>query len=153
MKKYILMSLSAIVMLSFSGCDKLMEMYGIRKPHPKQAQNSEMPTELKKVDNASLAKILLKPDRKPINIVRDPFKPLLGESLGAVNPATGKKDEVSVDISLLGIVKLENDYSALLKSKTQKGVFKVGDVIDAYTVQEITGDYVVLHGGEKDIKL
>jgi hypothetical protein len=58
-----------------------------------------------------------------------------------------------VDISLLGIVKLENDYSALLKSKTQKGVFKVGDVIDAYTVQEITGDYVVLHGGEKDIKL
>ena len=144
--------LLTIVMLavSLSGCEKLMEFYGIReKSSSKAKQEILSPVEEKKVKDEDLAKILLKPEHHTISVKSDPFRPL---QLTKVSVGE-KKDEVHVDIVLLGVIKLDNTYSALLKTPTEKNVCKVGDKIGTFKVKSITADYVVVTDGKQDIKL
>ena len=149
-KKIFLIFLSGFIIFYLSGCDWLMEIYGIKKRNPSSSKQSQPAAEklaVPEIKDENLAKFLLKPDRKPVEISRDPFKPLITVK------ASVKKEEVHVDIVLLGIVKLNNNYTVILRSKSKKGIFKVGDDIEGFKVAEITQNHVILNNGEKNLKL
>lgn len=146
-----------ILLFCFSavGCDKLNELYFPKKK--KRAQVAQRPA-IKIIDDMELAQAIMKPERKKMEIVRDPFKPLITKETAQPIGDNTKKEEDELKklidkIKFQGVVKIGEDISALIKTETKKGVFKVTDPIDVFTLNEIQPDYVILKKGDYSFQL
>ena len=135
--------------LALGGCDLT--------PGKKKAQTEPSPT-VKLVQDMELAKIILKPERQPSVITRDPFKPLLAKT-ELLNEAktddnTRRADEEDLKkIKFLGLIKLGENYSVFLQSETKKGVYKVNDEFEHFTIINIQPEFVELKRGNNSYKL
>ena len=131
-----------------SGCQFLKDMALKEKKHP-PVEPVESVSNM--VESLDLARIILKPEVEKRVIARDPFKPIITETKeeAAVEPANNI--ESIGDLSLIGVVKIGDEYSALLKTSSQKGVFQKYDMIHRYIIADIAMDRIVLKDGNKTI--
>ncbi|MCM8756795.1 MAG: hypothetical protein NC817_02015 [Candidatus Omnitrophica bacterium] len=76
---------------------------------------------------------------------RDPFKPLLGGSLSRLNVNIGD------EIKIIGVVRLEGIPYVFMETPFKKGVFKKGDVIGEYTIDDIEINRIILKKGDEKL--
>lgn len=149
MKKYFI-CLLAVSVLSM-GCQDLKKTSS--KLFKEPAKEEEKPL-IEYIESVDLAKVILKPERKPLKISRDPFKPIIAkdsddEMAGEIIPIG--QEQALEDVVLVGIVKLGAESRAYLKTDSKTGVFKVQDKIRGFAIVEINPDSVVLQSGDRKI--
>ena len=106
------------------------------------------------VDSPQLAQLILKPKRPKLDISRDPFEPLFWEA--KENPTKGaplSNVDMLEDVKFLGLVRIGDTVSALLKTKSGKKMYHLDDQIREYKITDITGIGVVLTNGQRTIKV
>ncbi len=125
------------------------------------------------VESPQLAKLILRPEPKTLQINRDPFKPLIipKKAKPGVPGGPGKKDaepevpipEIIQKMELIGVVKLEGEFRAYVKTVTKTGTKtgtktmvlrmqdKVPDKIEDYTVEFIGLDQIVLKSPHHEV--
>ena len=150
----------AVIMLVFflSGCDELLKTV---VPKKKRVKPPEPVSVVQYMDNIDLAKLILKPAPYQLKVTRDPFKPLIEKTDGEALPAAPQMDSDIVreleekvkKIKYLGALKMGDEYSALVKTEKKKGVYKVNDSLDEFTIIEIHPDHLVLQKNRFTFKL
>ena len=124
---------------------------GCRKSSlPKESQAPIEPV-VNAVTSEELAQVILKPKPLDIQVPRDPFRPLFSQvgSDGSVrSPIAGE-----MDIAYVGVIKIGEEYFALLRYGDKKGVFKLNDQINSLKITEIREDYVMLQHDQQSIKI
>ncbi len=147
-----------ILLVSLTGCDVLKNM-ALGKPLF-QKKTAAAPVEEKPlieyIQSPELAKIILKPEKKPLSVSRDPFKPLIAEEINA----QGQDNSVSPlaepanldDVALIGVVKFGSEVRAYLKMSNKTGIFKVGDTLRNYVINQIDSDRVIFKSGNSEIE-
>ena len=151
-KKNLHMALT--ILLIFIGifgtsCDDIQQMTSL--------QGKKKTTEVKKedaVESAQLAQLILKPKRPKLDISRDPFEPLFFDKQAANTKAlpSTQGDRLD-DVRFLGLVRVGDTISALIKTKSGKKMYHVEDNIREYKIREITELNVVLTNGQRTIKV
>ncbi len=154
LKKIILLIL---LVTTLTSCDWLMDLYGIRKKRNKSAAVLEQEsTEIfPQVESTELAKLIIKPTPKPLRVERDPFKPLLEKKSKIVRGDQGLEvqDDMLENVDFLGVVRIGNNFSALLRTSETKGAFNLGENVGSFKITEISQDYVIFTKGEKTYKI
>jgi len=110
----------------------------------------------KKIESADLAKIILKPKKRKMTVQKDPFKPILYQSHHSTAKKKSRKfhDASSIkDFKFVGVVKVNNEYLALLKKGNERGIFRKNDKVKNFTVTRIKDDRVILSNGIQTITL
>lgn len=106
------------------------------------------------VEDPQLAKMILKPNLKAIEIPRDPFKPIYTSSLTHVD---AKKIEpirtTFTDVYFVGMVKMDNQAIALLKVNEKKVMLKLNEQYRGFIVKEIDNAHIVFSNEENQITL
>jgi len=129
------------------GCEKIVQQFF---PHKKQPEATLKPA-IQRIENPELAKLILKPQRPKLDVSRDPFQPLV--SSDQMLWVQGDGEYALGEWKFIGMVRMDDEFWAYLRSDTQKGTFKVNDKIKDYTIEEIQKDRVVFNNGEKTITL
>lgn len=133
--------------LSSSGCEKIAFMDDGKK-------NDNDPIIVTPVEDPQLAKLILKPSLKSIEIPRDPFKPIYGAT---VKPSDTKKIEpirtTFTDVYFIGMVKMDNQAIALLKVGEKKIMLKLNEQYRGFMVKEIENNQIIFSNGENQITL
>ena len=142
MKRNILITI-LILSLMGVGCNRVAKIMPLKKEAPAAPA-------VKKVESLELAKLILKPKKVEIDVSKDPFKPLINKEKEPLNSMEVYNPE---DLQFLGVVRVGEEYSALLKNEIQKGVFRIDDKIKDYTIVNIEETSVVLSNGNKTITL
>lgn len=144
---------------SFAGCDFYRDI-GKNFLFPKTP--SPEVTETKTVSPAEeceLAKLILKREKKPISIKKDPFEPLIrpkeGPGSGAAPGQTVEaSDELIVDsVEFVGVGGMGDKVGVLLRSPVKKGLFFVNDEFQGLTIIDITENEVTVKKGQKTYKI
>ncbi len=124
------------------------------KPKAKALPREEKKAMVEIVDNPQLAKVILRSEKKPLQIIKDPFKPILSKTPtfmpGQENtqaPSESGQTEAQ-DVILIGVVKMEDEFRAYVKTGSKLDVYKVQDKIGPYTVLSINIDQMVLQIGD-----
>lgn len=134
--------------LTAAGCDGISFM---NDDQPKHDENAIVVTP---VDDPQLAKLILKPNPKSIEIPRDPFKPIYTPS---VNHADVKKTEPIraqfSDLFFIGMVKMDSQAIALLKVGEKKLMLKLNEQYKGFIVKDISNTQVVFSDGQTQITL
>jgi len=130
------------------GCDDLRTDVSTSVPPPP----SKPLITVNRVDNPVLAKLILKPSREKINIERDPFQPLLLNQ-DAPDVALPAPTPDFADWQVVGIIKSEDQYTVLLKNKKGRGVYRVNDKIQNFTIVSIDENQVVLSNGKNKVTM
>ena len=138
-----------------AGCQDFKKASAKLKIFKEPAKEEEKPL-VEFVENADLAKVILKPERKPLTISRDPFKPLITKEMAAAGDLDNKiiptgQEQALEDVVLIGVVKLGEESRAYFKTGDKTGVFKIQDKIRGFTIEEINIDSVVLKSGDRKI--
>ncbi len=144
-------NLTLILFFTFAlyanGCDRITFMADDKKP-------AEDTITVTPVDDPQLAKLILKPNQRAIEIPRDPFKPIY------VTPgkaADAKKIEpirtTFSDIYFIGMVKMDDQAIALLKSGDKKIMLKLNEQYKGFILKEIDSVHAVFSNGENQITL
>ena len=145
--------LLVLIVATFSSCDWLMDVYGIRKRRPKSSseESKQLVEEIKTTD---LAKIIIKPSPKVLKVQRDPFKPLISRKRKNLSGTQDDQadEDVLEDVKFLGVVKIGDSFSALLRTNEAKGAFNIGEKVGAYTISEITQEEVTFTKEDKTYK-
>ncbi len=106
------------------------------------------------VEDPQLAKLILKPNLKSIEIPRDPFKPIYGTP---TSRSEAKKIEpirnTFSDVYFIGMVKMDDQAIALLKIGEKKTMLKLNEQYRGFIVKEINNSHVVFSNGENQITL
>lgn len=134
--------------LTAAGCDGIAFMNDGRS---KADENAIVVTP---VDDPQLAKLILKPNPKSIQIPRDPFKPIYTPS-GAHTDAK-KAEPIRAqfsDLFFIGMVKMDNQAIALLKIGEKKLMLKLNEQYKGFMVKDITNTQVVFSDGQTQITL
>lgn len=126
-----------------SGCKEFANSWPGRKP--KKVAKTVEP---KKADDINLSKIILKPKREKPNVSRDPFAPLLGQD-SAANPRLTKDVDELQGLEYLGVIKNQDEFSALLKFESKRMVKKIDDEIKGYRIVEMNPEELILTNGIK----
>lgn len=144
-----LISILSILVFVSAGCDVYRE--AMKPPAPP----APAPVTVKRVEDAALAKLILRPQRERLDVPRDPFAPLIPPE-----PLTDEQGGVVAAVeadfegwTVSGIVKSGDGYLALLKNKDGRGLYRVQDQVQGFTITEITAEQVVLSQGKKRIIL
>lgn len=137
------------LLLPLAGCDQLMNWY--RRSTSKFADVENSPqaaqTSVEKLDvqDIDLAKILVKPERHELQINRDPFKPLLETD----TPNVQAKEDPLANMQFVGVVKVGDTFSALIKTEKGKNVYSVNDKLGELVIINITEEFVEFKKGEE----
>lgn len=102
-------------------------------------------------DDLEFAKLILKKDRKPVNIKKDPFAPLRKASEKkptAKNSAPAEENAVE-GIEFLGVGGMDKNVGALLSSPQKKGLVFVNETFQGLTVVSINENEVTLKKGDQ----
>lgn len=106
------------------------------------------------VEDPQLAKLILKPNHKAIEIPRDPFKPIYGQSTPKIdNKVIEPIRNTFSEIYFIGMIKMENQAIALLKIGNKRMMLKLNEQYKGFIVQEIENTHVVFSNGENQITL
>lgn len=142
--------LFAIILLGLLGTLGCEEYRAVVSPPKSDSKKTAAPL-VKRVESPDLAKFILKPVREKIDVTRDPFRPLpiVQSSEKAKDTLTEQPD--LADWKLVGVVKMDAEFVALLKSKNRRGVFRVNDKIQNYTVISIDEKQVIFNNGSSKI--
>ncbi len=148
MKKLNLLLLFLLTLaMATSGCDKIAFMDDGKK-------STDDTITVTPVEDPQLAKLILKPNLKSIEIPRDPFKPIYGTP---VNRTDMKKIEpirtTFSDVYFIGMVKMDNQAIALLKISEKKVMLKLNEQYRGFIVKEIDNVHIVFSNGENQITL
>ena len=143
------------MLIMLTGCDVVKNLALGRSPFAKKP--APVPVEkplITYMDSADLAKIILKPERKPLTISRDPFKPLIDKPVefnpNDPNSPTTIEDNLE-DVHWVGVVKLGDELRVYLKTQEKTGVFKVGDTIRSYTITHIDIHEVIFKSEKNEV--
>ena len=159
-KKYLIAVL--LLTLSLTGCRELAKVsrffYGYKGP--KKQTVEEQKIVLPKFDQPELAKLILRPAMKKTAIQRDPFQPIIAYSHGSNRSEAAFLDDSEEgalnNLTFLGVIKVGDKYSALLKNdlkKGERGIYSVNDRINGLTITEINEDQIVLQNGTRNFSL
>ena len=148
--------ISALVVLT--GCDVMNNLAAGRAPFAKKS--APVPAAVQQpllpvMDSPDLAKMILKTERKPLKVSRDPFKPIVtrtGEeqSTGGDSSLYTEEDNLD-DVILIGVINFDGTLRAYLKTKSKTGVFKIGDKIRGYSIESIRTDKVVFKSEKNEV--
>lgn len=106
------------------------------------------------VEDPQLAKMILKPNLKAIEIPRDPFKPLYTTAGNHID--TKKIEPIRTtfsDVYFIGMVKMDNQAIALLKVSEKKVMLKLNEQYRGFIVKEIDNAHIIFSNGENQITL
>ncbi len=106
------------------------------------------------VEDPQLAKLILKPNLKSIEIPRDPFKPIYISSVARVD--TKKIEPIRTtfsDVYFVGMIKMDTAAIALLKVSEKKVMLKLNEQYRGFIVKEIDNSHIVFSNGENQITL
>lgn len=144
-----------LIVMTFTSCDWLMDVYGIRKKRNRTPEEIAQSEELvEEVQSTELAKLIIKPVPVPLRVKRDPFKPLFEAKKNTSNSSqTEEEEDIFDSVDFLGVVKIGDRFAALLKTPDIKGAFVIGERVGVYTISEIAQEYVVFTKGEKTYKI
>ena len=146
MEKYIfLMPLLILFCVGASGCD------GMNDPAKNDPDSN---ITVAPVDDPQLAKLILKPRQKAINVSRDPFKPLMdwNDKRNDAKVMAPVKQQFS-DLTFIGMIKMGDQAIALLKSGDKKTMLKNNAAYKGFIVIEITNSQVTFSDGVTQITL
>jgi hypothetical protein len=135
-----------------SGCENLTGEYSlyalITGKSAVSKSESDVPKKpiLPEIDDTSLAKLLLKPEKYELTVERDPFRPIIEENDDERGPEPVIVNEVSMpdpmvavrQVDFQGVVKIGSSYSALIQAQGDKGVYMVNDVVNTLKIVKIT---------------
>lgn len=141
-----------LIVMTFTSCDWLMEVYGIRKRRKTTGTEAseELVPEIKRTD---LAKVIIKPKTDLLKVERDPFKPLVVKKRKRIQGVTVDEDSILKDVDFLGVVRIGDNYSALLRTSDAKGAFTLGEKIGPYELTDITQEYIVFSKDNQTYKI
>ena len=148
MKRQLIIFLVLYCAFVVSGCQFLKDMALKGKKYPPVEAAESIPNMAEGLD---LAKVILKPEVERRVISRDPFKPIITETKEEAAVVPANNIESIGDLSLIGVVRTGDEYSALLQTSSQKGVFQKYDMIHRYIIEDIAMDRIVLKDGNKTI--
>lgn len=134
--------------LGLSGCD------GISFMTDKSKNDQDSLLTVIPVDDPQLAKLILKPQQRPVKVSRDPFKPIYEWNdkrveAKIVEPVKQRFD----DLTYIGMMKMDTQSIALLKTKDKKVMLKMNEQFRGYIVTEISNTQIVLSDGVAKITL
>ncbi len=146
-------------LVTLTGCDQLSGMTNFKSKKHQQntaAVNPNAVSAASPIEDVQLAQIILKPKRHKLTITRDPFEPLIkskgsdgiGRSIEQLKEADALKG-----MQYLGMVKVGEDTSALIKTQDKKEVYKVNDQVNHLTITAIEEDVITFTQGSKTFKL
>lgn len=141
-----------LIIMTLTSCDWLMEVYGIRKRRAPSdmAESEELVPEIKRTD---LAKVIIKPKTDLLKVERDPFKPLVVKKRKRIEGVQVVEDSILKDVDFLGVVRIGDKYSALLRTSDAKGAFMIGEKIGPYELTEISQEYIVFSKDNQTFKI
>ena len=159
MKKNWMIYLVIPSIIFLAGCDALKNMALGKPPFEKKTAAPAPEKSFEYIQSPELAKVILKPQRKPLTISRDPFKPLITKEMVNQNQEDMDKKLSSLttlqdtldDVILIGVVKFENQFRAYLKTDSKTGIYKPRDKVRNYVIQEINYDRIVFKFGNNEI--
>ncbi|MCA9407978.1 MAG: hypothetical protein H6755_07515 [Candidatus Omnitrophica bacterium] len=141
-----------IAVLCICGCDNIAFMKSYYKQQKEIKEKAKEPV-ISFIDDTDLAKIILTPKvNKDFDFSRDPFQPLgKGNYMSAF---TSTADTNIGNVAYLGIVKIGDEFSALIQTENNKGVYKINDQVNnKVTIIDIHEDYVMLEKGDEQYKI
>ncbi len=159
MKKITLL-LTIMMIISLAGCDKPNAIESMFKNGSQKQQTvaenvpAVSPTAI--VQDVQLAKIILKPERHKLSVTRDPFEPLIKpKNFDATANSVEQLQEMDAlkGMEFLGLMKVGDIYSALIKTEKTKGVYKVNDQVNQLTITAIEEKSITFTKGSKTFKL
>ena len=106
------------------------------------------------IDSPQLARMILKPVKKELPVSRDPFAPLINPKKEKVTAPAAVRDAAQIeDLSFLGVVRIDEEYLALLADRFEKGVYRVNDTIKGFTIVDIQTEEVTFSNSVRTIKI
>lgn len=141
--------------LVLTGCDQINALTH-RKAKDQKSPVVAAVTANAQVDDVQLAKIILKPKRHKLSVTRDPFEPLIKpkNSDGTVQSVEEiQQADTLKGMHYLGMVKVGNDISALIKTEHAKDVYKVNDEVNLLKIKTIEEDSITFSKEGKTFKL
>lgn len=153
MKKIILLLIFILGILPLTGCEEYAYFFKMRKYKAEQLAKEEKKVEFNVMDNTQLAKIILKPEKYKLSIKKDPFEPVLSKGLDNLDLKTISLKQLLSTFEYLGVVKIGDSSSALLKVDNKKKVYAVGENIKTLIISKIESDFIVLKKGDEIFKL
>ncbi len=148
MKKAHLIFLCTIILtVMVSGCDQINFM--------DEGKKDPVDTiTITPIEDPQLAKLIIKPNEKSIEIPRDPFKPIYTAS---VTPVEAKKiapiRNSFSDVYFIGMIKMDNKSIALLKVGDKKVMVKLDEQYKDFILKEVDITHVTFSNGENQITL
>lgn len=136
------------IALCAAGCD------GISFMNDQDVKHDDSAIVVTPVDDPQLAKLILKPNPKSVEIPRDPFKPIY-----TVSPSHSEVKKVEPiraqfsDLFFIGMIKMDDQAIALLKLGEKKMMLKLNEQYKGFIVKEITNTQVVFSDGQTQITL
>ncbi|MFP4472644.1 MAG: hypothetical protein ACLFPX_02065 [Candidatus Omnitrophota bacterium] len=131
-RKFIFM----MIVVLFAGCGYMDA--GEDRPAALEQEDQRV---VERIEDPRLAKLILTPKEYRVDISRDPFKPLISREKN-MEKKSDPQSEAIERMEYLGSVQFGDDVQALLKSQTQTGVYRSGDVIGPYTIDSIKVDEI-----------
>jgi hypothetical protein len=110
---------------------------------------------IERIKTPQLARMILKPQKAELKVSRDPFTPLFTskEEAKANSPQVNETASPIEDLIFLGVVRMNEEYLALLKDNLKKGLFRVNEKVKDFTITDIQEDEVTLNNGVRTIKI
>lgn len=135
--------------LTAAGCDGIAFMND--EHSPKSDDNAIIVTP---VDDPQLAKLILKPSPKSVEIPRDPFKPIYSPTVSKsdIKKAEPVRAQFS-DLYFIGMIKMDDQSIALLKLGEKKLMVKLNEQYKGYILKDISNTQVVFSDGQTQITL
>ncbi len=141
-----------ILILNVSLCGCGMGKDYLRK---QREQQEPQPAPLvQMVESTDLAKVIIKPKQEKLVVEKDPFMPLFNKGKGMQN-VDGTFAQNFRKVRYLGLIRMDDQFSALLITDEKKGVYQVHDKIKGFIIRDIKPDEVVLttESGDKTFSL
>ena len=150
MKRYL--SILLFLCLMLNSC-KLVEKMAVASKHFIQNSDQTFENTTVSTQDIELAKMILKPAPANIDISRDPFQPLVEQDWSQTEEAQANLRKQLANIQLIGVIKIDNNYLALIDSDSKRKLYKVNDVFMNYTIEKIQMDHIILSDGDSKITL
>jgi len=137
-----------LIALTAAGCDGIAFM---NDNAPKPDDNAIVVTP---VDDPQLAKLILKPNPRSVEIPRDPFKPIYTVSPGHTEAKKVEPIRAQFsDLFFIGMVKMDDQAIALLKLGDKKVMLKLNEQYKGFMLKDISNTQVVFSDGQTQITL
>ena len=140
---------------TLTGCDKLTAMINHKAANQQAIPETAAAVSATPVEDVQLAKIILKPKRHKLTITRDPFEPLIKpKNFDATSRSIEQQQNDDLKgMQYVGLVKVGDTISALIKTGTDKGVYKVNEQVNHLTITAIEESSITFIQGSKTFKL